>query len=78
MVEEQGPREHEVLAARRESAERLAAQGIPPFALTFPQDAWAADLHAEFPDGRLENGEESDRRAAVVLGEALSPACLRS
>ena len=66
MPEDLGSREHDVLAARRESRERLGDRGIPPFALTFPQDSWAADLRAEFPDGRLANGEESDRRAAVA------------
>jgi lysyl-tRNA synthetase, class II len=66
MADDQGPREHDVIAARRESAERLAAQGISPFALAFPQDTWAADLRAEFPDGMLATGEESDRTAAVA------------
>ena len=64
-AEEVGFREAEVLAARRESLTRLEAAGIPPFALGFPQDTWAADVAQEFGD-RLEPGEESDRRASVA------------
>ncbi len=60
-----GPREAEVLAARRESLDRLGAAGVPAFALTYPQDTWAADVHTEF-EGRLEPGEDSDRRASVA------------
>ena len=59
------PREAEVLRARRESMERLRAGGIEPFALTFDVDTHAVDLLAEF-DHRLENEEESDRRASVA------------
>ena len=59
------PREAEVLRARRESLERLAAAGIEPFALRFDVDTHAADLLAEF-DGKLGNEEESDRRASVA------------
>jgi lysyl-tRNA synthetase class 2 len=67
MSEEEGPsREAEVLRARRESLERLRAAGIEPFALRFAPDAHAADLHAEFPDGTLANGEESKRRATLA------------
>ena len=61
----EGFREAAVLAARRESLERLRSAGVEPFALSFPQDTWAADIHAGF-DGRLADGEESDRRAAVA------------
>jgi lysyl-tRNA synthetase class 2 len=64
-AEDVGSREAEVLAARRESLERLEASGIPAFALSFPQDTWAANVQVEFGD-KLEPGEESDRRAAVA------------
>jgi lysyl-tRNA synthetase class 2 len=59
-------REAEVLAARRESLRRLREAGIPPFALGFDVDTHAADLQAAFPEGELEPGEESPRRAAVA------------
>ena len=59
------PREAEVLRARRESMERLREAGIEPFAMGFDVNAHAADLLAEFED-RLENEEESDRRASVA------------
>jgi lysyl-tRNA synthetase, class II len=59
------PREAEVLRARRESMERLRESGIEPFAIAFDVDTHAADLLAEF-EGKLENEEESDRRAAVA------------
>jgi len=58
-------REAEILRARRASLERLRALGVPPFALRFEPDAHAADLVAEF-DGRLEPGEESDRRGTLA------------
>lgn len=63
--EDLGFREAEVLAARRDSLERLGAAGIPAFALSYPQDTWAADVQAEFGD-RLAPAEESDRRASVA------------
>ncbi len=59
-------REAEVLAARRQSLERLRAEGIDPFALSFNPDAHAAELHAEFPDGSFAPGEDSGRRATVA------------
>jgi lysyl-tRNA synthetase class 2 len=59
------PREAEVLRARRESMERLREAGIEPFAISFHVDTHASDLLAEF-EGRLENEEESDRRASVA------------
>ena len=59
------PREAEVLRARRESLERLRDTGIEPFAMGFDVNAHAADLLAEFEE-RLENEEESDRRASVA------------
>jgi lysyl-tRNA synthetase, class II len=59
-------REAEVLAARRASLERLRGAGISPFALGFDVDTSAAELHAEFPDGTLQPGEESSRRASVA------------
>ena len=59
------PREAEVLRARRESLERLRDAGIEPFAMGFDVNTHAADLLAEFED-RLENEEESDRRASVA------------
>jgi lysyl-tRNA synthetase class 2 len=63
--EDESGREAEILRARRDSMDRLAAAGVPPFALRFEPDAHAADLHAEF-DGMLEPGDESDRRATVA------------
>ena len=67
LADEQGPsREAEVLAARRESLQRLRDAGIPPFRLNFAIDAHAADLHAAFPEGELAAGEESTRRATVA------------
>src|SRR5207249_95610 len=59
-------REAEVLAARRASLERLREAGISPFAIGFDVDTSAAELHAEFPDGTLQPGEESSRRASVA------------
>ncbi|MGZ5213505.1 MAG: lysine--tRNA ligase [Actinomycetota bacterium] len=59
------PREAEVLRARRESLERLRDSGIEPFAISYHVDTHSADLLAEF-EGRLENEEESDRRASVA------------
>jgi lysyl-tRNA synthetase class 2 len=59
------PREAEVLRARRESLERLRDAGIEPFAISYDVNTHAADLLAEF-EGRLENEEESDRRASVA------------
>ncbi len=59
-------REDEVLRARRESLERLRANGVEPFAVEFAQDTHAADIHSEFPDGVLANEEDSDRRASVA------------
>src|SRR5438105_974918 len=59
-------REEEVLAARRQSLERLRKAGVEPFALAFDRDKSAAELIAEFPDGSLAPGEESDRRAKVA------------
>ncbi len=64
--DEDGPREAEVLAARRDSMERLREGGVEPFALVFAQDTWAEQLHEGFPDGVLAPGEESERRAAVA------------
>jgi lysyl-tRNA synthetase, class II len=58
-------REAEVLRARRGSMERLREAGIDPFAISFSVDTHAADLLEEF-EGRLENEEESDRRASVA------------
>ncbi|MEA2550243.1 MAG: lysyl-tRNA synthetase, class, partial [Actinomycetota bacterium] len=59
-------REDEVLRARRESLERLRSSGVEPFAVEFPQDTHAADIHTEFPDGVLANEETSARRATVA------------
>jgi lysyl-tRNA synthetase, class II len=59
------PREAEVLRARRESMDRLRESGIEPFAISYDVDSHTAELHAEFED-RLENEEESDRRASVA------------
>ena len=41
-------REDEVLAARRQSLDRLRAKGLDPFALGFDPSAHAADLHRRF------------------------------
>src|SRR4051794_14974882 len=62
---DEGGREAEILRARRDSLLRLRDAGIEPFALRFDPDAHAAELAAEF-DGRLEPGEESDRRARLA------------
>src|SRR5438445_620538 len=59
-------REAEVLAARRASLERLREAGVEPFAIGADVDAHAADLRAEFPEGTLAPGEESERRATVA------------
>ena len=59
-------REAEVLAARRQSLERLRAAGVAPFALRFEPDSHAAELHSEFPEGTLEPGQDSGRRATVA------------
>jgi lysyl-tRNA synthetase class 2 len=59
-------REAEVLAARRASLERLRTAGIEPFALAFDVDAHVADLRAEFPEGTLDSGETSERRASLA------------
>jgi lysyl-tRNA synthetase, class II len=64
--EESASREAEVIAARRESLDRLRKAGVEPFALSFAPDTHAADLHAEFPDGVLEPDATSDRRATVA------------
>jgi lysyl-tRNA synthetase class 2 len=45
--------------------QRLRENGVEPFALMFDVDTHAADVLAEF-EGRLENEEESDRRASVA------------
>ncbi len=63
---ESSSREAEVLKARRDSLDRLRAAGVEPFALRFEPDALAADLHAEFPEGTLAAGEDSDRVATVA------------
>src|SRR2546426_1121201 len=59
-------REAEVLAGRRASLERLRTAGIEPFALAFDVDAHVADLRAEFPEGTLDPGEASERRASLA------------
>ena len=64
-TEDSSSRGAEVLAARRQSLQRLDAAGIPAFALSFPQDTWAADVLTEFGE-RLDPAEESDRRASVA------------
>src|SRR5438445_2562461 len=65
-TEHGSPREEEVLAARRQSLERIRKAGKEPFALTFDPDTTAAQLVAEFPEGRLAPGAESGRRAKVA------------
>jgi lysyl-tRNA synthetase class 2 len=54
--EERG-READILAARRESLERLRSAGVEPFALTFEPTATAAEVrrgHGTMPPGRME------------------------
>src|SRR6266536_3680523 len=71
---ETGPSGHEpdeergrlsrVVAARRETLERLKARGVPPFALNFAKDADAADVLREFDS--LERGQETDQVRTVA------------
>jgi len=56
--EEERGRLAAVLAARRETLQRLEERGVPAFALNFRPDAHAADILAEFGD--LEPAEETD------------------
>ena len=68
--EERSTRETEVLAARRESLERLEAAGIPPFALTLEaalgvrDPTPVADIRSAF--GSLEPGETGDEVRTVA------------
>ncbi len=64
--EESASREAEVFKARRDSLNRLRAAGVEPFALNFAPDSTAAEIHAEFPDGVLADGEDSSRSATVA------------
>ena len=59
-------REAEILAARRETLERLRAAGVTPFAFSFDQTDLAGELAAEFPEGAPAPGEETDRLASVA------------
>ena len=54
----------EVMAARRESLERLRAKGIDPYALGFEKDADAAELHRRFDE--LASGATSGERRSVA------------
>src|SRR5436190_14818125 len=54
-----------VLAARRETLQRLEERGVPAFALNFDKDADAADIVAEFGDA-LESGEETEAVRSVA------------
>jgi lysyl-tRNA synthetase class 2 len=62
----EGPRGRlqEVLQARRESLERLRAEGIEPFALQHEKDADAAEIRKRFGD--LAPGDETDHRVTVA------------
>ncbi len=62
--EEAGGRLQHVVAARRDSLERLRGKGIEPFALGFDKDADAADVVAEF--GQIEPGAETGARRALA------------
>jgi lysyl-tRNA synthetase class 2 len=62
--EEGGGRFQHVAAARRESLERLRAEGIEPFALGFDKDADAAEVVAEFGD--IEPGAETGARRSLA------------
>src|SRR6266498_1375643 len=74
ITHETGPSGHEpdeergrlsrVVAARRETLERLKARGVPPFALNFAKDADAADVLREFDS--LERGQETDQVRTVA------------
>jgi lysyl-tRNA synthetase, class II len=64
MPEDTGSRGEQVVAARRESLERLRAKGIEPFALRFDKDADVAEIHEKF-DG-IEPGTETGERHAVA------------
>ena len=55
--DEPGPREREILQARRDSMQRLADAGIAPFALTFEPDSNTADVRAAHPE--LDPGTET-------------------
>jgi len=63
-MSEEGPREREVLAARRESLEVLRARGVEPFALGFEPDALAADIRARY--GSLAPNSISEERASMA------------
>jgi lysyl-tRNA synthetase, class II len=54
----------EVLRARRETLAALRAEGREPFALSFPKDTDAADLHRRFEE--LGAGEETTERCSVA------------
>jgi lysyl-tRNA synthetase class 2 len=61
-VESEG-RGEQVLAARRESLDRLRARGVDPFALRFDKDADAAEVRAEFDDALQPGGESGATRS---------------
>jgi len=53
-----------VLAARRESVDRLRGRGVEPFALGFEKDADAADVVREFGD--VDTGAETGARRSLA------------
>jgi lysyl-tRNA synthetase class 2 len=61
---EEGGRLGDVMAARRESLERLRAKGIAPYALGFDKDADAAELHRRFDD--IAPGKTTGERRSVA------------
>jgi lysyl-tRNA synthetase class 2 len=64
MPEDSVSRGEQVVAARRESLERLRAKGIEPFALRFDKDADVAEIHEKFD--AIEPGTETGERHAVA------------
>ena len=60
----EGSRGDQVLAARRESLERLRQRGVDPFALRFDKDADTVDVRREFEG--IEPGAETGERRSVA------------
>src|SRR5437588_2350733 len=60
----EGSRGDQVLAARRETLQRLRSRGVDPFALRFQKDAGTGDIRRQF-DG-IEPGAETGTTRAVA------------